>query len=269
MRTDLVTTNRPARKSVKKTENLYRLLGLDKHCSQEQITAAYRKKVRALHPDRGGDTTDFKKVQHAYEVLRDDTRRFQYDLDGFVASAASDPSLNGQAQELIHSFIEVFFTSIASAVYKGSQDKSNTPQKLLAMRTNDPLKVLSAKLTQDIKDFKKDIKGLRQVHKHLRQWRGSVRRVGSGHNAYKQVLDAQLQSCMSKIAVALKGLHTHQAAKKLLSNYKFTTDIESLHDRIFVLQEREKIKAAEAAAEQDKHVPGWLRPHLRTMYTQG
>lgn len=38
--------------------------------SRESIEAAYRKRVRRLHPDVGGDPEEFRKVRWAVETLR-------------------------------------------------------------------------------------------------------------------------------------------------------------------------------------------------------
>ena len=36
-------------------------------CSEEDVMAAYREKVKDLHPDRGGDLQDFLRLQKQFE----------------------------------------------------------------------------------------------------------------------------------------------------------------------------------------------------------
>jgi curved DNA-binding protein len=57
----------------------YQTLGLDKSASSDEIKKAYRKLASIHHPDKGGDTATFQKIQAAYETLSDDGKRQQYD----------------------------------------------------------------------------------------------------------------------------------------------------------------------------------------------
>ena len=42
-------------------------LGVKLPCTEEQLLAAYRKKVKLLHPDRGGDRRRFMRMQADFE----------------------------------------------------------------------------------------------------------------------------------------------------------------------------------------------------------
>lgn len=47
----------------------YRALGLEEGADDAAVRRAYREKVKAVHPDRGGDEVEFKRVTRAYERL--------------------------------------------------------------------------------------------------------------------------------------------------------------------------------------------------------
>ncbi|MES3516702.1 MAG: DnaJ domain-containing protein [Natronomonas sp.] len=47
----------------------YSRLGLDSTASDAEVRSAYRQKVKEVHPDRGGDEEEFKRVTEAYERL--------------------------------------------------------------------------------------------------------------------------------------------------------------------------------------------------------
>jgi curved DNA-binding protein CbpA len=68
---------------VQATRDLYKLLGLPREASQDDIRKAHRKLVRKHHPDaKPGDRSSeerFKEIQQAYEVLSDPDKRREYD----------------------------------------------------------------------------------------------------------------------------------------------------------------------------------------------
>eukprot|EP00434_Breviolum_minutum_P007865 symbB.v1.2.006940.t1/scaffold421.1/size207896/3 len=45
------------------------VLGVTEGASTEEVKAAYKRKVRTSHPDKGGDSESFGRVQHAYLTL--------------------------------------------------------------------------------------------------------------------------------------------------------------------------------------------------------
>src|SRR5436189_2927128 len=64
----------------------YKVLGLDKNASQEDIKKAYRKLARKLHPDLNPNDKEahkkFQQVNEANEVLSDPEKRKKYDQYG-------------------------------------------------------------------------------------------------------------------------------------------------------------------------------------------
>ncbi|MDO5495959.1 MAG: J domain-containing protein, partial [bacterium] len=58
---------------------LYELLGVGQDASGEEIRAAYRRLMRAAHPDTGGTAGLFRAVQLAYDTLIDPDSRAGYD----------------------------------------------------------------------------------------------------------------------------------------------------------------------------------------------
>lgn len=64
------------------TQELYDVLEVEKDATQAQIKKAYYALARVAHPDKGGDPEKFKKIQAAYEVLKDEDKRKKYDQYG-------------------------------------------------------------------------------------------------------------------------------------------------------------------------------------------
>lgn len=64
-------------------KDYYRILGITKTASEDDIKKAYRKLAHQYHPDKaGGDETKFKEINEAYQVLSDKSKRAQYDRFG-------------------------------------------------------------------------------------------------------------------------------------------------------------------------------------------
>jgi curved DNA-binding protein len=67
-------------------KDYYKILGVDKTASQEEVKKAYRELAKKYHPDKNpGDSTaenKFKDLGEAYEVLSDPEKRKKYDTLG-------------------------------------------------------------------------------------------------------------------------------------------------------------------------------------------
>ena len=66
-------------------KDYYKILGVSRDATQDQIKAAYRKLARKYHPDVSKEPnaeTRFKEVAEAYEVLKDADKRAAYDRLG-------------------------------------------------------------------------------------------------------------------------------------------------------------------------------------------
>jgi curved DNA-binding protein len=69
-----------------KYKDYYKILGVERAASDEDIKKAYRKLARKYHPDVSKEKNaeeHFKEVQEAYEVLKDTEKRKAYDQMGF------------------------------------------------------------------------------------------------------------------------------------------------------------------------------------------
>ena len=66
-------------------KDYYKIMGVERDASKEEIKRAYRKLARKYHPDvskESGAEAKFKELGEAYEVLKDPEKRAAYDQLG-------------------------------------------------------------------------------------------------------------------------------------------------------------------------------------------
>jgi len=64
-------------------KDYYKILGINKTATQDEVKKAFRKLAHEHHPDKkGGNDAKFKEASEAYSVLGDEAKRKQYDQVG-------------------------------------------------------------------------------------------------------------------------------------------------------------------------------------------
>ncbi|MFQ5464941.1 MAG: molecular chaperone DnaJ [Thermodesulfobacteriota bacterium] len=101
-------------------KDYYRILSVSRDASAEDIKKAFRKLVHQYHPDKHkgdkGVEEKFKKINEAYEVLKDPRKRAQYDRfgyagqgTGFGESGYGAADFGGDFQDLFGDVFSEFF----------------------------------------------------------------------------------------------------------------------------------------------------------------
>lgn len=108
----------------------YEILGLGKDASDDEIKKAFRRAAIEHHPDKtGGDDSQFKEINEAYEVLKDSSKRQRYDQFGHAgvgSSASSDggnpfAGFGGGGQEMHFDFGDLGLGDILGSFFATGQ----------------------------------------------------------------------------------------------------------------------------------------------------
>src|SRR5271169_202038 len=90
----------------------YKILGIDRSATTDEIKTAYRKLAMKYHPDRNPDNKNaedkFKEATEAYEVLGDTQKRSQYDQFGHAGMNSGMGGGHGHANMNMDDIFENF-----------------------------------------------------------------------------------------------------------------------------------------------------------------
>ena len=132
--------------------NYYKILGLSKDASQEDIKKTYRKLSKKHHPDMGGDDEMFKKINEAYSVLGDEKKRKEHDnprrgFDDIFSSGGFGSD-----------FMESMFNQSRYRRYRGSDIKIDLTITVKDSMMGGEKEVSYYRMTKDFREERRSIK---------------------------------------------------------------------------------------------------------------
>lgn len=78
------------------SKDYYKILGIEKNASKEDVKKEFRKLAHKYHPDKAtGDEAKFKEINEAYSILSDDKKRAEYDTYGQTFNGAGPAGAGG------------------------------------------------------------------------------------------------------------------------------------------------------------------------------
>ena len=119
----------------------YKILGVERSATTDEIKAAYRKLALKYHPDRNPDNKSaeekFKEATEAYEVLGDTQKRGQYDQFGHTdmgnGMGGGHSSHTMKMDEIFENFGDIFGSMFGQGGQKNRRKKGPQPQAGLSL----------------------------------------------------------------------------------------------------------------------------------------
>ena len=175
---------------------LYADLGLEPDATPEAISAAYRKRAKAAHPDTGGDPAAFDRVARAALVLRDPVKRARYDKTGQV-----DDQPDNAAPIIAGLQVGAF----NAAMSKGNYEVTNI------------IRVATGLLRDQLAEMKKGLASLATEKTAVGSARRRLKFKGKGRNVIGDMLnqkDAQLDAAIAQGGIEMANVETAIAGMK-------------------------------------------------------
>lgn len=181
----------------------YKMLGIERDADDQTVKTAYRKAAKNAHPDSGGDTEQFSRLQAAFDLLKDPVRRRVYDDTGYDPQLADAKDLKGLM--MIETLVNEF---ILDEREPGSFD---------------PVAAMRRKLSDDILKSRFHIL---ELERHRARVRKHLDRLGKKPDT--DVLGSMLRARSQSIADAIKQAETQieaiEQAYTMLEGYSYELD---------------------------------------------
>eukprot|EP01024_Parvocaulis_polyphysoides_P000358 TRINITY_DN1008_c0_g1_i5.p1 TRINITY_DN1008_c0_g1~~TRINITY_DN1008_c0_g1_i5.p1 ORF type:complete len:252 (+),score=47.13 TRINITY_DN1008_c0_g1_i5:128-883(+) len=105
----------------------YKLLGVDRNATPEELKKAHKKQILKNHPDKGGDNHKYQEIKQAYEVLKDPEKRRIYDKYG---EDAVKENMGSGAPVSMDDLFPGFFPGSGGGGRRGVQKSESITHKL-------------------------------------------------------------------------------------------------------------------------------------------
>jgi curved DNA-binding protein CbpA len=185
--------------------NPYELLGLDQTATDADIKKAYRAKAQDLHPDHGGNDSEFRAVNEAYKILIDPEKRKRLD----AGETAADISKTVQTEEQkITNFLVNGFFQVINFCNPNAED-------LVARLKNLVVKKI-AEIKGAVANEESDIAKLELVA-------GKIKAAES-ENIFAAALRSQINDRRRKIETMNGDIRWAEKALKLLDDFSYEID---------------------------------------------
>jgi len=186
--------------------DLYRLLGVKRGATKEEVRKAYRRKAKISHPDKGGSAEAFSALTVAHEVLSDERRREKYDATGEIETAKPN-NFDGSA-------VEVIAQKLGLIIYAETELSELDIGTLIEQSIRDDIARRQASIAEQSRAIERTAKLRARVK----------RKAEGGDNMLARVLDWHERSSKDHIKKNEEAVSSMERALEILEGYLFVDD---------------------------------------------
>jgi curved DNA-binding protein CbpA len=190
----------------------YEVLGLERTAAAGAIKAAYRKRVRTAHPDRGGDPDEFMMIVRAFDVLSDPDARRMFDETGVV-----DPEAAKRLREEVAVVLaDMFDAAVRTAVDTG-----------LPLEGVDFIDMMSQAVRSNAEDADLQARRIDGEVAALDALKNRIKRHDDRANMFAARIDEQITAKAEQQAALRRRVHVFEIAVVELGNYESEVELIS------------------------------------------
>lgn len=183
----------------------YKTLGVEKDAGPDDVKRAYRKRAKKTHPDVGGKSEEFEKVQRSYMILSDPARRKRFDETGQDEERPIDDPM----------------VPVLALVSKMIMEFMTAGEALIGVNA---IELMQDSLDKNLVEIANHITKTNAEIGKLEKMQKKFKRKGKGENMIAKILDGYMGPLKMQVLDAEKAMIDHRRTKEFLRDYDFTPD---------------------------------------------
>ena len=188
----------------------YRELGLDRDASQADVKRSYRSRAKRAHPDAGGSSAAFDRLQRSYLVLSDPERRGRYDRTGRI----EEPGADNETAVLLQRLHQMLDLAIASCLQRGVDPA--------CAALVDEMRAVAARARGEVEKQRATVEKALTAYRRL-TGRFRVRKRGAA-NHMERLLEGKIEMQVQALARFRAEIDAISRAEAALGDYLFDAD---------------------------------------------